>query len=333
MEGKTYKFLDLSGYAFTGKHAVNDLVREFKGYHVPHFAVEFNLIRIQGGIRDLETALVEDWSPIRSDAAIRRFKRLVVRLGWKNEWLKPKSWFSAVGWNYDAYYGGRFLELSREYIDRLVDVSWIADWPYPLAEISGIELFARKFLRLAFRVKRANDFRVCLAAPEDFLGLTRRYLQAVLASNVGPDMGTIVMNNAFEPFNPGRALRYFDSAKAVIVDRDPRDSYVAGLWYRPNRLPVEEFIRRFKFSRRVAGHCDRNSSRVLSLRFEDLVLDYKATVAKILTFLEESPEVHVREKEHFKPDESKKNIGLWKRHDDREAIDKIHHELKEFCYE
>ena len=68
------RYLDLSGYAFTGKHAVIDLVREFAGYTVAHFQFEFNLLRIQGGIRDLETALSDDWSPIRSDAAVRRFR-------------------------------------------------------------------------------------------------------------------------------------------------------------------------------------------------------------------------------------------------------------------
>lgn len=54
---KKYRFLDLSSYGFSGKHAVINLAREFKGYHVPHFKFEFNLIRIQGGIRDLKNAL------------------------------------------------------------------------------------------------------------------------------------------------------------------------------------------------------------------------------------------------------------------------------------
>lgn len=41
MKNKEFKFLDLSGYGFSGEHAVIDLVREFKEYHVPHFEFEF----------------------------------------------------------------------------------------------------------------------------------------------------------------------------------------------------------------------------------------------------------------------------------------------------
>src|SRR4051812_30054845 len=105
-----YRVLDLSGYGFSGKHAMIDFVRELAGYHVEHFQFEFALLRIQGGILDLKTALVDDWSPIRSDAAIRRFRRLVRRLGPRNRLADPSSWFKATGFNYDAHYGGRFTE-------------------------------------------------------------------------------------------------------------------------------------------------------------------------------------------------------------------------------
>ena len=70
----TYRFLDLSGFIVSGKQAYSDLLREFDGFLVPEAEREFELIRIQGGIRDLENALVEDWSPIRADAALRRFR-------------------------------------------------------------------------------------------------------------------------------------------------------------------------------------------------------------------------------------------------------------------
>src|SRR5215217_1070617 len=95
------RVVDLNGYALTGKSAVSDLLREFEGYWVHRRRVkgiqkssidrsrlnteyseqwktalspatgfgdpfEFDLIRMPGGIRDLETALVDDWSPIRS---------------------------------------------------------------------------------------------------------------------------------------------------------------------------------------------------------------------------------------------------------------------------
>ena len=142
-----YEFLDLSGYAFTGKHAVIDLMREFEGYHVPHFQFEFCLLRIQGGILDLKTALVDDWSPIRSDAAIRRFKQVVRRLGTKNSRLNPRTWFEAMGYNYDEHFNHRFFVLSERYVEELVGFSWKAEWPFAIAEWSGLELFWRRVTR------------------------------------------------------------------------------------------------------------------------------------------------------------------------------------------
>ena len=74
-------FLDLSGYVLTGKSALTQVIREFEGFSVPDVEFEFGLFRMKDGLFDLEHSLVNDWSPLRSDAAIRRFIRLVKIVG------------------------------------------------------------------------------------------------------------------------------------------------------------------------------------------------------------------------------------------------------------
>lgn len=328
MTRPVYRFLDLSGYAFTGKHAVIDLMREFDGYSVPHFQFEFALLRVQGGILDLERALCEDWSPIRSDAAIRRFERLVRRFGTKNTLISPRSWFEAVGWNYEEYYNRRFFDLSRRYVEGLVAARWRAPWPYPLADLSAGELFSRK-LRQKLRQPHAMDFEYHLARPANFVEATRDYLEALLSSNVPPGTRTIVMHNAFEPYQPDRSLKFFRSAKAIVVDRDPRDNYVQGLWYAPVATGVREFILRYRIQRE-ATHYEPNPD-VLRLRFEDLVLDYPNALGRILGHLGESPEHHVRPRQHFDPDVSKKNVGIWRAYPKQDEIRRIAEELADFC--
>ena len=325
------KFLDLSGYAFTGKHAVIDLVREFEGYHVPHFAFEFNLLRIQGGILDLKTALVDDWSPIRSDAAIRRFKKLVRSMGTKNSRLDPRTWFVATGINYDEYFNHQFFTLSERYLAELVDVSWKAEWPYAVAEWSGLELFSRRVKRL-LGGKDAYNVEMYLAPSENFLPATRRYLRDLLSSNVSPDTKAIVMHNAFEPFNPYRSLDFFDSAKSIIVDRDPRDNYVAGLWYKPLALPPREFAKRYRIYRLATQRNLKADDRILRIQYEDLVLHYEQTLHRILVFLGEDKSVHVRPLQYFNPAVSAKNIGIWKNHPDQAEIEYIAGALPEYCY-
>jgi hypothetical protein len=325
---RSTRVLDLSGYAFTGKHAVIDLMREMRGYHVEHFAFEFLLLRIQGGIQDLEHALCGNWSPIRSDAAIHRFRRVIRRTGVVNDWTKPRSYFEATGWNYDAHYNRRYLELSARYIDRLVSASWHADWPFPLVDLSGPELFVRKALA-KLRVPGAWRFEVCLSRPDDFLDATREYLDAVLTSHVGPDTTTAVLHNAFEPFDPARCLRYFTDARAIVIDRDPRDNYVQGLWYSPTAVDVDTFITRYRLYRQATRY-DAHP-RVLRMRFEDLIFSYEATVARILEFLGEDPSVHVRKKQHFDPAISKKNTGIWRAYGQQAEIVRIAAALPEFC--
>lgn len=322
------QFVDLSGYAFTGKHAVIDLMREIEGHHVPHFEFEFGLLRMQGGIHDLRHALCDEWSPIRSDAAIRRFKRLVRRLGARNSLRHPASLFEAVGWNYDDYYAGRFFALSEAYLGELVRASWRAPWPYALAELNGPELFARKVLgKLGW--KRAMEFELYLSRPSRFDELTREYLAAVLSSNVAPQTSTVVMHNAFEPYTPASSLRFFTRAKSIVVDRDPRDNFVQGRWYKPFATGVDDFIARYRMQRDATDYTPH--ADVLRLRFEDLVLDYDRVVPRIFEHLGEPASRHVRPRQHFDPEQSKKNLGLWRTYQHQEEIARIAAALPEFC--
>ena len=342
--GTHRRYLDLSGYAFTGKHAVIDLMREFRGYSVAHFQFEFNLLRIQGGIRDLETALVDDWSPIRSDAAVRRFRLLVRRLAAKNSWRSPRSWFEAVGWNYEDFFKGQFASSTRSYIESLIDATWQTEWPYPAAEMGAGELFFRK-LKQKLRVPSAFDIDYFLATPDDFLERTRDYLATLMAAFAEPGDHTVVMHNSMEPFSPSRALRYFHDARSIIVDRDPRDVYVAQNRYVPpgsNAKPgpyppvaatPEIFCRRFRLMRRLAARSADTPGRVLRLQYENLVQCYEATLPQIMAFLGERPAAHTHARQYFQPEKSARNIGLWRTYSDQAAIALIRSELAEYCVE
>ncbi len=329
---QTYRYLDLSGYAFSGKQAVIELVREFQGYHVPSHEFEFLLLRIQGGIRDLETALVDDWSPIRSDAAIRRFRRLIKRLGTKNRWNDPRGWFAAIGWNYDDYFDRRFFELSEQYIAGLIDASWTQYWPFPLAEMNGLDLFASKLLGRV-GIGSFIEREIYLAAPQSFLADTRRYLNELLSSNVDAVTTTIVMHNAFEPFYPQRSMRYFEDARCIIVDRDPRDSFVGMQRRQPWAIPAAEFVERHRLMRQIAVRHADNSPRILHVQYEELLVNYDRTLESILAFLGEDPVIHVRPRQYFDPAESIKYMGIWKEYEKQDEIDLIYRELREFCYE
>lgn len=326
----TFDFLDLSGFIVSGKQAYSDLIREFDGYLVPAPEVEFELIRIQGGIRELENALIYDWSPIRSDAAIRKFRTVVRRFGSRNSWFSPASWCTAVGWNYDDYFKCQFFNLADEYLRSLSAASWRTNWPYPRADLCDHELFGRKLLSL-FGCKRAMDFDINLAKPSAFFDATRRFLETLLATRAEPETRTIVTHNAFEQFNPMRAIRYFSRAKCIIVDRDPRDSFVAMAPHRHLALKVDDFIERFRLFRAQVRHDSTEGQHVLRIRFEDLVFNYDAAVARVIGFLGHDNTIHRHKQKYFVPESSAKNIGLFKAYKYQADIARIERSLGEFC--
>ena len=140
---KQYNFLDLSGYMFSGKTALNLLMEELDGFNVHHWDMEFNLLRLQDGVMDLEKALVEDWSLIRSNSAIIRFRKLVKHLDGTYSKF-PYKLFNFHSDFYQTRFNYKFSGLSEKYINDLIDSSWKSEWPYPLYDMCELESFSRK---------------------------------------------------------------------------------------------------------------------------------------------------------------------------------------------
>ena len=78
MRNSKYKFIDVSGLGHSGKTAVMDLLSEIEGFHLNNTVFEFNLLRLPDGIFDLKWAVYDNWSLVRSDFAIKRFKQLCI---------------------------------------------------------------------------------------------------------------------------------------------------------------------------------------------------------------------------------------------------------------
>lgn len=377
---------------FSGKAAVIDLIREVDGFHVPDYRYEFPLIRIQDGIMDLEKALVDDWSPIRSNASLRRFEKLIRKMG-----KSGQSWISfseeeMVGWNYDHLFQKRFFDLAQEYVSRLSMFEWNMVWPYYDLMESTEELIAKRlagsryltgvrgaffrvFLSMLERsfsliswnrplklprdllrsfqsiIKKASDsepgrVRYSLVDGTRFYEATIDFLEKLLSvPGEGQTAHTIVMHNAFEPFNPGRPIRYFRDAKCIVADRDPRDIYMTSISYSEGfndqvdlykqisgAHDIDVFIERFRMYRRNVRKDTDPPGRVLRLRFEDLIYNYDSTLNRIYEFLGESQATHIRKGEFFSPEVSRKNTRLWEGKNLPE-IKRIESELGGYCFE
>ena len=328
--------IDLSGYSFSGKSAVYDLLTEFDGFFSHSKEFEFELMRVQGGILDLKNALVDNWSPIRSSEAIRNFYRLIKRIG---GFGNTRSRLAGAGSNYDLIFPG-FTYKSNQYIDSLVSASWQCDWPFPLYSCDIASLLLKKSKKkLGFNSKEI----LYLSRPtkELFISSTKSYLNGLFSEVIDGGHKCLVVNNAFEPFDPDKSLELFDSAKSIIVDRDPRDIYLSALnagsihglevGLAVTGKTVSNFIDRFKV---YHSNPITSSPNILRLTFESIVLDYEAQVNRIRSFLGETSGSYRHKGSTFNPIQSAKNVGIWKSLNDDALIRDIkiiERELPQYC--
>jgi len=331
------KIIDLSGYSFTGKSAVYDLISEWDGFYSHGKEFEFDFIRVQGGIHDLRQALTQEhWSPVRSSEAIRNFLRITHHMGGDKSLL---SRLRRSGASYDNYLPG-FSLLTNEFVGSLVDASWQCEWPFSLYNrdkgyITAIKL-ARKFGFL-----QEDTVYLARLSETDFDAKSREYFERLFSPIAAKGFRWLVLNNAFEPFSPERSIGFFDHAKAIVVDRDPRDVYISAL--RAGKIEgsqvglavtggsVSNFIRRFRIYRSSAN---AKSPYVYRMQFESLVLDYEAEVKRLRAFMEDTSVATTSQGRAFDPVNSARNVGQWKRLDDLRLLDDvavIKSELSAYC--
>ncbi len=328
--------VDLSGYSFTGKSAVHDLISKC-GYYSCGKEFEFDLIRVQGGLLDLRQALTqENWSPVRSSEAVRNFLRLVHHMGGDKSLI---SRLRRSGAHYDYYLPG-FSQLTNEFVALLVEASWQCEWPFALYSRDKEALTAIKLAR-KFGFSREDTVYLARLSKAEFDAKCREYFERLFAPIAAKGFRWLVLNNAFEPFSPERSIEFFDHAKAIVVDRDPRDVYISAL--RAGKIAgsqvglavtggsVSNFIHRFRIYRSGATLL---SPHVYRMKFESLVLDYEAELIRIRTFLGDPSVATSSQGRAFDPVNSVRNVGQWKRLDDLLLLDDvavIKSELSEYC--
>jgi hypothetical protein len=350
------KLVDISGLGHSGKTAVTDLIREVKGVHVHHSSFEFDLLRLPDGILELQQALCVNWSPSRSDFAIKRFKRLC----------------EALNDHYSEMLTSKFMQYTDEYIESLIlDRLYVDKWYDSLYEKNSFKLKAKSKLKKfgvfsiaasLFNVYKSINTKkneVHLSDGKDFVEKTKLYLEKILFHHVDYNVRAIVTNNAFEVFSPCQNFNFFEEAHSIIVNRDPRDIFASAHLYLKSYKPDSEvetyrnnknkiiehlnqflgltnintFIKRQKLYRKKMI-LDNENLKPIYVNYEDLVLNYEEVVREIFVKINLKSKEHVDKKKYFNPELSLKNVGIWKKMKDSEEIKLIEIELKDalYCY-
>lgn len=328
------KVICVVGMGSTGASAVVDYIKEFDDY--AEFDVEFRVIMDPDGIMDLENALVKNWNYLNVDIAIKRFKRLI------NVLAKNSGKFSKVGLNYNELISPEFEMLSNEYVENLLDFRYDGGHWHGVdyeQNLNYIDTIINKFKRkLEYRNTHVVEYFAC---PEKKFGeVTQKYIGDLTKScSKHTGKNNLIIDQGCSAWDLERCLSYFDNAKAIVVDRDPRDIFVESInigWSigRECEKPggVEKFIKFHEKARQRFEKQNFDNENIMVLNFEDLILNYENTCETIRQFIGEEHSNHVHPLKFLNPSISKKNVGLWEKYKNQNDIDKIFKSLKKYCY-
>lgn len=324
--------IGVSGYGYTGSGAIIDYLKEYDECEVLD-QFEFNITYMPHGVQDLEYHLTKQISRFySSDAAIKNFMKLV------DFYNSPRS-------PYRRMTGNKFKEISLEYVRGLVQLEWSGWWSYdsfinsPLYNNVRFRLYNRyinlweKIFKVKFKIPQ-NDKMYLSIYPDNFYNASREYIKNIIDAFQCDNSKKLVLNQPFEANAPRNSMKYFSDAKAIIVDKDPRDLYVLAKKVILNNarfIPTDtvfDFIKYYKLCRtkRVDEDID-----ILYVKFEDMIYEYDKTKEKINTFL--GINGTGAKKRHFDPMISINNTQLYLKYTDLDNdIRIIEKELMDYLY-
>lgn len=330
------KIITTTGYGTTGSSVVTDLLKEFKDV-TSYGDYEFRWLFDIHGVRALEVGLFELNNRQNSDYFIKSFKRYV-------DFLSS----SITTKYYKKAFNGNFKNLSYEFVDSLVDVTWSGYWHRDIMDENTIRKFfyyAERFIqKIVLKQKdTASKFYkkpMYYAKPskEKFLSEARSYLNK-LFDTMQIKTEFLALDQLVPPENTSEFLKYFDgNLKIIIVDRDPRDLYLLERFeYQETWVPyqnIEDYIKWYRLIREHRKEEQIDENNVMFVYFEDFIYDYDKTINKVLDFCEIDESQWKNKSKYFNPDISIKNTKKWTAYPEASReIELIKKELSEFLVE
>ncbi|MCR5090214.1 MAG: hypothetical protein K6C08_11980 [Oscillospiraceae bacterium] len=318
--------IGICGYGFTGSGAVIDLMKEYDDVQV-NDDFEFTLTYWPDSIEDLEYHLV--LNPERffsSDMALRRFLSFV-----NKENISPRGWYKTSTQN-------QFAQISHDFVRSIIQLHWNGRWMIdPMMTNEFVRTIKYRLIgRFASKNKRINTLldrpMYFSIEPENFYEASRKYINDILLAMGNTFEKKIVLNQPFAANNPETSMKYYDNAKAIIVDRDPRDIYVLMKKFADVKwAPMDDVDSFIKYFRQLRLHRSQ-SQDVLYLQFEELIYQYDRTVRLIEKFCELNG--HTKLKQSLDPQRSIANTQLFNKNREYDKeIEIIERELHDYLFD
>ena len=317
-------------YMGSGSSAVTDLLREYEGINTKNSDFEYVFLHAPNGLFDLEFKLLYNNNAIRSDEAVKSFRKLMKKL------------YIYGGWgiaNYKHKISKNFMNIVDSYLDSIVTSKYRGIW-YFYQKPSKMAWFIRVIRRVIFKKStklKQVESEMSMVSSDDFYEKSRKFILNVI-KEISYKEEYMVLDQLLLPHN----LNIIDNYKIeelfpIIISRDPRDVFIMNKYFwkpRNQEVPyptdVKEFCNYYKMMRENEK---KTNTLALRLNFEDLVLNYEETKQDIENFIGIDSIHHKAKFEYFNPAISVNNLQVYNRDDKyREEVEVIELELSEYLY-
>ena len=328
------KLISCASYYGCGSSAITDLVSEYSGVK-SLTEYEFRFIQDTDGIMDLEYHLVKAPNRHNSGHALKRF--------WNLSQFNSGTWFDK---RYERFFGGEYIKLTKQYVDALTRVTFKGYWFMDLYELGKTRYYIKsietKILRLFHLEKKIsvmpNEVTLCPYIDDDkFLYLTRKYISDLINVLCPNKYEILVMDQLTPSSNINNCLRYFDdNFRTVVVDRDPRDIYASNMMvWNEGVIPTnaKDFCEWFDFTRSCAKNQEYDHTKVLKIKFEDLIYKYDDMLLLLENFLGLDPKAHNAQFSKLNPQRSVVNTQLFRKYPKQDEIKFIEEHLAEYLFD
>lgn len=310
-ENKFKTIISVQGFGYSGHTALIDLFREYctikgctKGNLAKDDPYEIDFMRLGGGILEVEKFLNCN-NVYQNDALFHRLLKQLSSVEFFKEDRKCRDLTSI--------YLTNLIELEIPNLSQVYYNYAISDKENPNTSIYFLKEMSLKVFR----------------------NLTRNYISAVL--NIFHEKGkdVLMLNHFFTDleFDVNRCNDYIPNIKIIALFRDPRDVYFFAKSKNVEWIPhstVTDFI---KWCKIFYKRFNLKSKDYFPLRFEDLVVNYEEVVGELEDFIGLDPLCHNKKQMFLKPQESRKNIGIWESDSSLSSdMEIIYKELPRLCY-
>lgn len=321
------------GFGATGSSIITDFMREFDDVQV-YDDFEFTFAYRVDGLEDLEYHVMKQFSKsISGDAAVKRFLYAANYIDTPliHKPCSSKEYKRIVNKFIDSIVQVRFKGM--ESIDVISGNVWKNILHLGMKKKilpSTIEKWQHK----ACYLWPNREMYICVK-PDNFYEAAKEYIRDILRSMNADLNRTIVLDQPFSGNAPEQSMKFFDSPKAIIIDRDPRDLYLESKYrlIAECRFMPRDDIRKFcEYYKRIhTGIPKQSTDNILLLRFEDLMYHYDREIERIIKFANLGK--HVRKQLYFNPKRSVNNTQISRKYpQEAENIAYIEKKLKGYLY-